>query len=71
MRAGSCELLPNPGPGEGAGSDPEQVAQQLCPAWPCQLAHPLGQAGRPKGSLLGCKVKRPNREGTSYWVKQQ
>lgn len=23
------------------------------------------------GSLLGCKVKRPNRERTSYWVKRQ
>lgn len=22
--------------------DLEQVSQQLCPTWPCQLAHPLG-----------------------------
>lgn len=47
--------------------DPEQVALQLCPGWPCQLAHPLGQAWKAQGSLLGPRVRLPIGGGTSYW----
>lgn len=51
----------------GLSPDSEQVALQLCPGWPCQLAHPLGQAWKPQGSLLGPRVRLPIGVGTSYW----
>lgn len=45
--------------GRGPSADPEQVAEQLCPTGPCQLAHPLGQAGSP-----GAACWDP---GPSFW----
>lgn len=53
----------------GPAPDPEQVALQLCRGWPCQPAHPLGQAQSPRGSLLGPKVRRPTGEAppTREW----
>lgn len=46
----------------GQSLDPEQVAQQLCPGWLCQLAHPLGRAVSPRAACYNPGLGSPTGE---------